>query len=80
MYGYSLIYFLPASILAMFPSSLWQYLCFLAAFGLNCLFFLKNLPLAVNLSNENVRMVVLGFAGVINLMLALTMKCKFYTS
>ena len=78
LFGYSLIYYLPAAILSAIPSGFLQFLLFIAALGISCFFLFKNLTYLTTLENEAHKLLVLGLACWMNFMLAMFMKFTFY--
>lgn len=80
LFGYSTLFYVPASILAVLPFGFWQFIVFLAGFGASSFLLFKNLLKISKIGNEVAGLILLGSAIGINFMFAITMKIKFYYS
>lgn len=75
-----MLYFVPAAILAVMPSSAIQWLMFLVGFGLASYLQFKNLPVLCKFDNESIKLVLFGISFTMMFMMTSSMKLKFYFS
>ena len=80
LFGYSLLYFVPAAIVSVLPTSLLQWLMFVAAVALACYLQFKNLPEMCKFENDSIKLVLFGISFTLIFMMASSMKLKFYSS
>ena len=78
LFGYSLLPYLPASVLAVVRYSLFQYLVLFAALGLSSLLLLKNLKKIVKFENDYTAFIGTCIAIGVQFLFTVFMKLKFY--
>ena len=71
---------MPAAIVAVMPSSPFQWLMFLAAFGMASYLQFTNLPALSKFDNDSIKFVLFGITFTMMFMMASSMKMKFYSS
>ena len=80
LYGYSLIFYIPISLMCIFPSQFFAWLLFIAGGTLSTLFLLRNLaPVVVAHAAQNAA-VLLGILGAMQFIFTLTLKLNFQIS
>lgn len=78
LYGYSLLFFLPTTVICLIPSELASWLALLGAAVTSTLFLLRNIgPFIINQAKKQAAL-LLGFIGCIQVALMLTMKLYFF--
>ena len=80
LYGYSLIFYIPISLMCIFPSQVFTWLLFIVGGTSSTLFLLRNLaPLVVAHASQNAA-ALLGVLGAMQLIFTLTLKLNFQIS
>ena len=79
LYGYSLLYFIPFTLLCIFPSQALAWILFIAAGMCSTLFLLRNLAPVVVAHAAQHAAPVLGLIGFIQFVFTLTLKLNFQT-
>lgn len=80
IYGYSLLYFIPATLLCLIPSELLAWMAFLAAAVVSALFLMRNLGpriLSYSIPRQHVPLVLAGL-GAVQLVFMMTIKISFF--
>lgn len=80
VYGYSLLYFVPATLLCLIPSDLLAWMAFLGAAVVSSLFLVRNLGpsiLTYSIARQHVPL-VLAALGCVQLVFMLSLKLSFF--
>jgi len=81
IYGYSLVAFIPATILCLVPSELVSWLAFMAACGISCLFLIRNIaPTIIDYLPRNYVTGLLGGLVATQVLFMLMLKFEFFWS
>ena len=79
LYGYSLLTFIPATLLCLLPSSLITWLALLAASSLSSLFLLRNLAPVILQHAAAQKQIFLPALAILQLIFTLILKFSFYS-
>ena len=79
-FGYSLVFFVPASILCVVPVSWWQWAAVMLGFGASSWLVFNNLAELVAPEDAASGLVAVGVAVVMQFIFAVTIKIKFFYS
>ena len=79
LYGYSLLTFIPATLLCLLPSSFITWIALLAAFGISSLFLLRNMAPIILQHAPAQKQIFLPALAILQLIFTLILKFSFYS-